>query len=55
MMTRSATGRAVDIAAKVKNRKVLLGMMPSVGRGLLLKKGKQGAAVLMRASHQAHL
>ena len=45
---------AIDIAAKVKNPKVLLGMMPSVGRGLLLKQGKQGTAVLMPASHQAH-
>ncbi|MFN8644675.1 MAG: ferritin-like domain-containing protein [Candidatus Binatia bacterium] len=45
---------AVHIAAKVNNRKVLLGMMPSVGRGLLLKKGKQGAAVLMKSAHRAH-
>jgi len=45
---------AVDIAMKVRNPKVLFGMMPSVARGLLLKQGKQGTAVLMPASHRAH-
>ncbi len=45
---------AVDIAAQVNNPTVLLGMLPSVGRGLLLKEGKQGSAVLMPASHKAH-
>jgi len=45
---------AIDIAMKVKNPRVLLGMMPSVVRGLLLKQGKQGTAVLMPASHRAH-
>jgi hypothetical protein len=29
-------------------------MLPSIGRGLLLKEGKQGRAVMMPASHAAH-
>ena len=45
---------AIDIARKVQNRKVLLGMLPSVGRGFLLKQGKQEQAVLMPARHAAH-
>jgi hypothetical protein len=45
---------AVHIAAHVKNPKVLGRMLGSVGRGFLLKSGKQGSPVLMQASHRAH-
>ncbi|MFN2424806.1 MAG: ferritin-like domain-containing protein [Candidatus Binatia bacterium] len=43
---------AVGIAAAVENKKVLAGMLPSVGRGFVLKRGKQGGEVLMPAHYE---
>ncbi|HXC50221.1 MAG TPA: ferritin-like domain-containing protein [Candidatus Limnocylindrales bacterium] len=45
---------AVAIAGAVENKTVLAGMLPSVARGVLLKRGKQGTGVLMPASYDAH-
>jgi hypothetical protein len=45
---------AAQIASQVKNPKVLRQMLGSVGRGFILKQGKQGEPVLMQASHRAH-
>ncbi len=45
---------AVGIAAAVDNKHVLLGMLPSVGRGFVLKQGKQATEVLMPARHDVH-
>ena len=45
---------AIGIAAAVNNKKVLLGMLPSVGRGFVLKQGKRNGEVLMPARHQVH-
>jgi len=45
---------AMKIARRVENRKVLVDLAPSVMRGFVLKEGKQGAPVDMRASHDAH-
>lgn len=42
---------AVGIAAAVENKHVLAGMLPSVGRGFVLKRGKQGGEVLMPAKY----
>ena len=44
---------AMKIATRVENKKVLVGLAPSVARGFLLKEGKQGEPVGMRASHDA--
>jgi hypothetical protein len=44
---------AMKIATRVENRHVLVGLAPSVTRGFVLKEGKQGTPVGMRASHQA--
>jgi hypothetical protein len=44
---------AMRVASRVENRKVLVDLAPSVARGLLLKQGKQGEPVGMRASHEA--
>ena len=43
---------AVGIAAAVENKQVLAGMLPSVGRGFVLKRGKQGGEVLMPARYE---
>jgi len=43
---------AVGIAAAVENKQVLAGMLPSVGRGFVLKRGKQGGEVLMPACYE---
>ncbi len=45
---------AMKIATRVENKKVLVGLAPSVTRGFLLKEGKQGQPVGMRASHDAY-
>jgi len=45
---------AMKIARRVENKKVLVDLAPSVMRGFLLKEGKHGAPVDMRASHDAH-
>jgi len=45
---------AMKIATRVENKKVLVGLAPSVARGFLLKEGKQGEPVGMRASHDAY-
>jgi hypothetical protein len=45
---------AMKVATRVENKKVLVDLAPSVARGLLLKEGKQGRPVGMRASHEAH-
>jgi hypothetical protein len=45
---------AMKIATRVENKKVLVGLAPSVTRGFLLKEGKQGEPVGMRASHDAY-
>jgi hypothetical protein len=45
---------AMKVARRVENKKVLVDLAPSVVRGLLLKEGKQGRAVMMQASHAAH-
>ncbi len=45
---------AMRIATRVENKKVLVGLAPSVARGFLLKEGKQGEPVGMRASHDAY-
>jgi hypothetical protein len=45
---------AMKIATRVENKKVLVGLAPSVARGFVLKEGKQGAPVAMRASHDAY-
>jgi len=42
---------AVGIAAAVENKQVLAGMLPSVGRGFVLKRGKQDGPVLMPATY----
>lgn len=42
---------AVGIAAAVENKQVLAGMLPSVGRGFVLKRGKQEGPVLMPATY----
>ena len=44
---------AMKIATRVENKKVLVDLAPSVARGFLLKEGKQGEPVGMRASHDA--
>jgi len=44
---------AMKIATRVENKKVLVGLAPSVTRGFLLKEGKQGEPVGLRASHDA--
>jgi hypothetical protein len=44
----------VHVAREVQNPQVLVQMIPSVARGLLVKKGKQHAPVRMRASHSAY-
>ncbi|MFN2376473.1 MAG: ferritin-like domain-containing protein [Candidatus Binatia bacterium] len=43
---------AVQIAAAVENKSVLAGMLPSVGRGFVLKRGKQGGQVKMPARYE---
>src|SRR6266852_1627529 len=43
---------AVGIATAVENKQVLVGMLPSVGRGFVLKRGKQGGEVRMPASYE---
>lgn len=45
---------AIAMAWQSSNKKVMVGMLPSVARGLLLQKGKQGEPVRMRASHDAY-
>jgi hypothetical protein len=45
---------AMKIATRVENKKVLVDLAPSVARGFLLKEGKQGSPVGMRASHDAY-
>src|SRR5512135_1553379 len=45
---------AMKIATRVENKKVLVGLAPSVARGFVLKEGKQGEPVGMRASHDAY-
>ena len=44
---------AMKVATRVENKKVLVDLAPSVARGLLLKEGKQGEPVGMRANHEA--
>ena len=44
---------ALKVARRVENKKVLVDLAPSVARGLLLKEGKQGEPVGMKASHEA--
>jgi len=44
---------ALRVARHVENKKVLVDLAPSVARGLLLKEGKQGRPVGMRAGHDA--
>ena len=44
---------AMKVATRVENKKVLVDLAPSVARGLLLKEGKQGEPVGMKASHDA--
>ena len=44
---------AMRMATRVENKKVLVDLAPSVARGFLLKEGKQGEPVGMRASHDA--
>jgi hypothetical protein len=44
---------AMKIATRVENKQVLVGLAPSVARGFVLKEGKQGVPVGMRASHEA--
>jgi hypothetical protein len=44
---------AMKVATRVENKKVLVDLAPSVARGLLLKQGKLGEPVGMRASHEA--
>lgn len=43
---------AVGIAAAVENKSVMTGLLPSVGRGFLLKRGKQGGHVMMPAKYE---
>jgi len=45
---------AMKIATRVENKKVLVDLAPSVTRGFLLKQGKQGEPVRMRANHDAY-
>jgi hypothetical protein len=44
---------AMRMATRVENKKVLVDLAPSVARGFLLKEGKQGEPVGMRAAHDA--
>ena len=44
---------AMKLASRVENKKVLVDLAPSVMRGLMLKEGKSGEPVGMRASHDA--
>ena len=44
---------AMKVARRVENKRVLVDLAPSVARGLLLKEGKQGEPVGMKASHEA--
>jgi hypothetical protein len=44
---------AMKLATRVENKKVLVDLAPSVARGLLLKEGKRGEPVGMKASHDA--
>ncbi len=44
---------AMKIARRVENKSVLVDLAPSVMRGFVLKEGKQGEPVGMRASHDA--
>ncbi len=44
---------AMKMATRVENKKVLVDLAPSVARGFLLKEGKQGEPVGMRAAHDA--
>ena len=43
---------AVGIAAAVENKTVLTSMLPSVGRGFMLKRGKQEGPILMPSRHE---
>jgi hypothetical protein len=44
---------AMKLATRVENKKVLIDLAPSVARGLMLKEGKSGEPVGMKASHDA--
>jgi hypothetical protein len=44
---------AMKIARRVENRRVLVDLAPSVMRGFVMKEGKHGEPVGMRASHDA--
>ncbi len=46
---------AVEVAAHMRDPRVLRTLGPSAARGLLLKRGKQGVPTLMHSGHQAHL
>ena len=41
----------MKIARRVENKQVLVDLAPSVMRGFVMKEGKQGEPVGMRASH----
>lgn len=45
---------AVNILAEIKNPKVVATMVPSAGRGLVLRKGKQDGPVIMKSGHGAY-
>ena len=45
---------ALDLLAEVQDPRVLSALAPSGLRGLLLRRGKQGAPTKMQATHAAH-
>ncbi len=45
---------AVGIVTETKNPRVLKSMIPSAGRGFILRQGKTGEPVKMRSNHEAH-
>jgi hypothetical protein len=45
---------AITLASHVENKSVMVGMLPSMARGFLLKQGKSTGDVLMPAAHEAH-
>ncbi|MFT7583204.1 MAG: hypothetical protein ACI9MR_004890, partial [Myxococcota bacterium] len=44
----------MSVLGQIRDPKVMLSLLPAAVRGLLLKRGKQGAPSRMRASHDAY-
>ena len=51
----SSLVEAASLMRQVESPRVVLGMLPSVGRGLLLEQGRLGPGVELLSTHVAHL